>query len=326
MQTTPQKKSTNSLNIIIAIIFGVLWAFFWAIDAVVGYLLFGGACFFLVLYFYNRKLKAEAGHPTYGSERTHQAKTFTAPKPGQAVGLISVVLIALAVLAFLYNVTSSSNSTTTEEFSTNEIFVEEGTFLSKGNDSYNASMYDSAYYYYKRALVQTPDLADAWLGVGNVCYSREQKDSALWYYQKSIQVNPLYSQGRYNTAWWYYADKQYDKAISTVNRLYSDDVENIDAMQLLGDSYYAKVNYDSALIWYEKTYNKGTRSLWLCHVMAYLYDTKNDNTKAIALYKEALEYDATVIEIYDRLGELLPGSEGEEYRTEAARLKIENSN
>jgi hypothetical protein len=54
--------------------------------------------------------------------------------------------------------------------------------------------------------------------------------------------------------------------------------------------------------------------------MAYIYDTKGDNSKAIGLYQEALQYDSTIVDIYKRLGELLPNDEGNYYRTQAIRL------
>lgn len=57
--------------------------------------------------------------------------------------------------------------------------------------------------------------------------------------------------------------------------------------------------------------------------MAYIYDTKNNYDKAIPLYKEALTYDTTVVDIYTRLSELIPGEEGNYYRTQAVKLQAQ---
>ena len=93
-------------------------------------------------------------------------------------------------------------------------------------------------------------------------------------------------------------------------------------MLLAGDCYYAMRQFDEALSWYEKAYeNEGSRSRILCHIMAYLYDTKGNTARAIDLYKEALNYDSSVVEIHKRLGELLPGPDGEYYRTQAISLE-----
>ena len=76
------------------------------------------------------------------------------------------------------------------------------------------------------------------------------------------------------------------------------------------------------MIWYKNAYeNGGIRTRALCHLMAYIYDTKGDYSKAIDLYKEALSYDSTVVDIYKRLGELLPNEDGNYYRTQAVKLQ-----
>jgi hypothetical protein len=51
--------------------------------------------------------------------------------------------------------------------------------------------------------------------------------------------------------------------------------------------------------------------------MGYLYEAKNDNARAITLYKEALQYDTTTGDIYKRLGDLIPGKDGDVYRQRA---------
>lgn len=55
--------------------------------------------------------------------------------------------------------------------------------------------------------------------------------------------------------------------------------------------------------------------------MAYIYDTKGYTDTAIAFYKEALELDNTRTEIYARLGELVGGEEGSQYRQKAAQYQ-----
>jgi hypothetical protein len=55
--------------------------------------------------------------------------------------------------------------------------------------------------------------------------------------------------------------------------------------------------------------------------MAYIYDTKGNYSNAIGLYKEELRYDSTVVDIYKRLGELLPNEDGNYYRIQAVKLQ-----
>jgi Na+/H+ antiporter NhaD/arsenite permease-like protein len=82
-----QNFSKNSINLILAMVFGVVWAFFWAVDQMVTYLLFGLAVFFVALYFYNRKIEAdekEAQHTMRsraGFDSTQENKTRTSRRP-----------------------------------------------------------------------------------------------------------------------------------------------------------------------------------------------------------------------------------------------------
>jgi tetratricopeptide (TPR) repeat protein len=85
-------------------------------------------------------------------------------------------------------------------------------------------------------------------------------------------------------------------------------------------NYYEQQQYDSAKHWYSKGYENGIRNAWICHVLGYLHDRDAENEKAVALYREALEYDSSKTEIYLRLGELYPGEEGNFYRNKAAQL------
>jgi hypothetical protein len=58
--------------------------------------------------------------------------------------------------------------------------------------------------------------------------------------------------------------------------------------------------------------------------MGFLHENKQDTQRAIELYKEALNYegyDDTVADIYKRLGQLIPGDEGNVYRVKAIELQ-----
>ena len=56
------------------------------------------------------------------------------------------------------------------------------------------------------------------------------------------------------------------------------------------------------------------RGLNLCYIMGYLYQDKKEPARAISLYQEALTYDSTQVDIYQRLGELIPDNNGNYYQ------------
>jgi tetratricopeptide (TPR) repeat protein len=139
---------------------------------------------------------------------------------------------------------------------------------------------------------------------------------------KALEINPDYKEASYSKAYTYYNQKKYDQSIAVLRPLLEANPDYYDATLLLGDCYYLQKNYDEAILLYENAYtNGGSRSRVLCHIMAYIYDTKGDYEKAINLYKEALSYDSSVVDIYKRLGELIPNADGNIYRSRGALLQ-----
>ncbi|MFY7917736.1 MAG: tetratricopeptide repeat protein [Chryseotalea sp.] len=224
-------------------------------------------------------------------------------------------ILAIIIFVFGYAVVTSPN-----EDETLLGFTEEQ-LISKGDNSYTLTDYDSAFLYYSVAKQKNNNNLYALLGLGNVKYTMGQYDSALWYYQKTIAQDARFSAGRYNVAWWHYAQKKYSEAISRLHSLVRDEPQNGQALQLLGDAYYDFKDFDNAFIWYNKAYEAKYNNGWLCYVLGYLYATRNQPDRAIALYKEALYFDPNNAGIYENLADLLPGKEGEEYRKKADELK-----
>jgi len=324
--------SKNFINLLIALVLGVLWAFLWAIDQLMTYLLFGCACFFLALFFYNRKIAADERNIQKGANNRsdfNRIKTNPSiPKQPtfsndrnrpQFVILVSLAIGVVFVFTILYSVIRLTENAASADAGYSDSY-------DRAEEAYALNEYDSAYYFYKQALKEDSEMEEAWLGLGNTLHMQSKTDSSLLSYQKALEVNPGYSAARYNIGWWYYNQKQYAQAIMYSKSLVNDEPDNASALQLIGDSYYDQNQYDSAMQWYEGAYEKGSRSRWLCHVLGYLNDRGNNVDNAISLYKEALQYDTTVTEIYVRLGDLLPGQEGENYRYRAAQLKMKEGN
>jgi tetratricopeptide (TPR) repeat protein len=322
--------AANYFNLLVAFGLGTVWAFFWAVDTLLAYVLFGAASFFVVLFFYNLATSRQQGGEAFQPKETR--RPFSTPLPPQAPAssggdaakkqkasqTIFILLVFVIGLLLFFNriedfIGSGSSGTAAESFT-------------QGENFYNEAQYDSAYYSYRRALQEDPHHTDAMVGLGNTLYMRSQVDSALWYYEKAHEENPAHLQARYNIGWWYYDQKQFRKSISELKALIEQDSTQVGAVQLVGDNFYSLNEYDSAIRWYQGAYTNGARSRWLCHVMAYIYDTQNHIDQAIPLYKEAIQYDSTVVEVYVRLGELLPNQEGDVFRYKAAQLQTSQGN
>lgn len=328
---TPKSSVTNYLNLVIAFGLGIVWAVFWAIDTLLAYVLFGAASFFFVLFFYNLAASQQQGHDTFRQQAPRSSFSGASPKQastsstgGDAAKRQKTAQTIFVLLAFVIGLLLFFNRM--EDFSEEGSSENSEQSFEQGEQFYNETQYDSAYHYYRKARQQDPQQTDALIGLGNTLYMQSQVDSALWYYQKAYEENPTHIQARYNIGWWYYDQKQFRQSISELKALVEQEPSQLGAMQLVGDNFYALNEYDSAIRWYEGAYTNGARSRWLCHVMAYIYDTQNQIDQAIPLYKEAIQYDSTVVDVYVRLGELLPNQEGEVYRYKAAQLKINQGN
>lgn len=305
-------------------------ALFSSVDASIVYIFLGISGFFFFLAIYNvqwtprpfdqRKRESFSASPKGSPPFEGLRQVFSQwrikvdpskPASRKAIMIIILVIVGFVViLPILIAVSSGDNS------------YDAGYFNTIAEQHFTTGQYDSSTYYYRRALQADPDSQEALIGYGKVLSTLNQNDSAIYYFDRTLSLNEGNAAAIYNKAWVYYQQQKYAEGTEMLANLMENNSDYYDAMLLLGDFYYIQKEYDKAIPWYEKAYQDGgARSRMLCHIMAYIYDMEKNYDKAIPLYKEALSYDSTVVEIYERLGELLPGQEGNLYRVKGAALK-----
>lgn len=174
-------------------------------------------------------------------------------------------------------------------------------YFNNGENYYRNNQFDSATINYRRAISLKPDHKEALMGYAKVLQATEQYDSSILMFDRVLQIYPEYPSALYEQARTRYYQKNYDASIAQAKLLLSIDSSFVDAFQLLGDNFYTQEQYDPALIWYQHAYSKGVKNRYLCHLMGYLYQRKGDTQLAIDRYNEALQYDSTVLDIYERL-------------------------
>jgi tetratricopeptide (TPR) repeat protein len=328
-----EKKFRPQTYFIIAYVLLFAMALFWAVDDSIVYILFGAAVYFVFLGFYSglgRNAFAssrifESGSPTtrwssglgnvFQKRKASQAR-YTNPTTKPAAGKRIVVLAMAAIFVSFFLIIFGSIFNASTDYTTSL------DYFALAEQQYAMGAYDSAYINYRRAWKEDETNASAMLGYGNVMAYRKQNDSAVVMYDKALELDPDLLAASYAKAGLYYNLERYTESIAVLVPVLQENAEYYDGMLMLGDCYYALRQYDEALIWYENAYeNGGVRSSILCHIMAYIYDSKGDYSRAIVLYKEALTYDSTIVNIHKRLGQLLPGDEGNYYRTQAVVLE-----
>lgn len=319
-------------------VFLVAMALFWSVDGSLVYIFLGLACFFIFLGFYSEP-RTKPVSPRQEPRRTfvrdipqQEARTSSAESLGSILAKLReqlfrrgtgpvdarriVRFVAIGIfLAFLFPIIVSI-------FGGQDGTDDSSWYFTSAEQYYATQQYDSAYINYKRAMQLDPGNTGAIVGYGNVLVVRNERDSAIMMFNKALEIDPDNKQATYYKALAFYDQKKYNDGIAILEPLIESNPDYYDAMLLLGDCYYIQKKYDEAITWYEDAYqNGGLRSRMLCHIMAYIYDTKGDYDKAIGLYQEALGYDSSVVEIYQRLGELIPGDDGNFYRTKAAQMR-----
>jgi tetratricopeptide (TPR) repeat protein len=322
--TSEQKRKRARLYFAVATVFLFVLALVWSLGAFFVYLLLGIIIAFVSMgllawpwqkrtgaYEYRERFyQKTAGYASSkGSSKMTDPGNYTQPSESKkrlvVASIVFVFVFSAALVIVLSMVTSSDDSGTPDSN------------WQTAMQYYNEGRYDSAYTYYDRYRVQHPENEEVLFEMGNTAWNMQRLDSAVMMYDEVLKRNPAHEEARMNKARIYFDQKNYRSAETELTTLLNSNASNLDAMQLLGDVYYDQEKHTEALNWYERAYSGGQRNNWICYVMGYLYEVRNDNTRAIALYKEALQYDSTVVDIYKRLGDLIPGKDGDLYRLRA---------
>jgi predicted Zn-dependent protease len=333
---TSEKWRKSKTYFIIGYVFLMAMALFWSVDSSIVLILFSIACYFLFLGFYARPSTQKKYDESYKSpggfadtfknviQKKPAAPKYTA-RPGAASAtpeaqrrIVLAIVMAVFAVFFVFFVGSIF-------FGSSERLDEDVAYFQQAEQFYWSGNYDSASINYRRAMRANDQSAEALEGYGRVLTARDQPDSAIIMFDKALAIDPQYSRATYGKALIYFNQERNDESISLLAPVLEENPEYYDAMLLIGDCYFAQKKYDDALSWYSNAYeNGGIRSQPLCYRLAYLYDEKGNYPIAIDLYKETLTYDTTVVDIYTRLGELLPNEDGNYYRTQAVRLQQSN--
>lgn len=304
-----------------------------SIDSFFVYIFLGISVFFFILAFGARPRADQFRHGGYTrgaqpgeSDYTSFFKNRGRARPGQtevskgiskglvimAVGILLVVLLPVVVIIGL-----AGSEGDVMEYNSRW-------YIDAGDQFFGANEFDSALVNYRRGFKLDAGNTDALCGYGKALSALEQYDSALIVFNRILTMDPTQEDARYSRGQVYFVQEKYQQAIQDAEAVLRQNGSFYSAMLLAGDCYYRQQQYDPALAWYVKAYDNDIRSRDLCWLMAYIYDEKNQTDKAIALYRETLSYDSTVVEVYDRLGALLPGQPGDVFRRKAAALRLNN--
>jgi len=310
--STDQKKVNRSrVFLYLGCVFLLLMSLLSGLDDSFFYIFCGAGIYCLFLSYWSRPPEISAARNS-GSEMFSGARAFfrkqsaqgayrkPGSKPVQSKG--KVMIFASAFVFFIF----FSIVFLTIMFSDDSENYESSYYYDLGVSFKDNGQNDSAKFYLRKAFSSAERKKDSYLAYGNVLLNETAYDSALAYYDLSLNEDPDYIDAWYARSLAKYYQKEYENSRKDAFHALSLDENYDDAILLIGDDYSFEARYDSAIYWYEKAHSHGINTAPLFHAMGYVYDQLNEKQKAVSFYQQAVEYDSSKFEIYQRLSELDP--------------------
>lgn len=275
-----QQKSDRLFKIagVAALAFGITWG----LPSFFNWLFFGATTYLLFLSWYVRPREPKP----FQYERSEYQSQNPAELKQNALRRVAVIS-AMVVFGFFF------------------LLFLIGTFVSN-DESGTMTVSESNAEEFRDRLAENPNDVDALTELANRYFENSEYDSAVVYYKRILLLDNQNENALYNLGVSYYNQSQYQKSIDVLKVCAQAYPENGEACLILGHDYYDQQLQEDSFIWYTKAYEKGVRNAFLSHVLAYLYDTKGNVTRALPLYKEAIQLDSSRVDIYTRLAELEP--------------------
>lgn len=261
---------------------------------------------------YNRSERGGSFAETIRSTFRNRGGTVKGPIASSSAGRRVVLIVSSIAGGLFFLVIIMNVFTSGEEESSGSLDSSQD-----ANGLYNSGDYDASYAEYRKNILKNPSDAASYYGIASIKSTRNERDSALYYYERALEADPQLYDAAYGKAIIYFNEQNYAQSNEELKYILNRTDQYVNAFLLAGDNYYSANNYDQAIGYYQNAYRLGARSKELSNIMAYIYDVKGNQSRAIELYKETLQYDSTLVDIYKRLGELIPGEEGRTFREKA---------
>ena len=278
----------NKWKVRLAILFLVLFAFFWSLGPFFFWVLFSFAAYFVFLAFYSSDIKIsmfEQRRTPENPYRGYKSPDGAIAPPPQILFVRKIIRVFVITLAAMF-----------------AFFFLIGVFFGKDEEEVTAEPVKMT------SVPEEDNVFNTYSNKGIEFFNQAQYDSALKYYNKALLISPDEQYTLYNKALAYYMKEEYRRSISIVKKCLRKHPDYNEAWWLLGDDYFFSNNYDSAILCLEKAYNNNYSDPNFLQQMAETYLKKDNRGKAKEFYLKVIEQDTTKIEAYRKLAELDPGN------------------
>jgi len=170
----------------------------------------------------------------------------------------------------------------------------------KGMILFSQNDYRNAAPYFKQALKDSPDNAEAWLHLG-ICYSKEGLTDAVDAFKKVLTINPQSAEAYMHMGITYYTLNQPLEAIKALKESLALRPDYNEAMMHLGIAYSINKNNEAAVKALERSIDLFPDARAYYYLGASYFHLKKYD-KAIRPLMRALEQDADFLNAYLALG------------------------
>lgn len=174
-----------------------------------------------------------------------------------------------------------------------------------------------------------PDSYFGYLAKGNIYYYQSQFKEALSYLSKSEEIGEVESSILFKISYCYSKLDDYKKALEYANKMIFLDKKNPEAYYRKGFAYYNQKDIEPALKNFLEAEKLGLdQNVWggMYSRMSWIYQSKNDNEKALYYSNKALSYDVKDSFDYYRMGCLqMYGFENNTEALKYFKLSIKNA-
>ena len=173
-----------------------------------------------------------------------------------------------------------------------------------GGAFYAQNMLDIALYYNSIALMINPQLEPAHYMIAGIYTTKDYTDEAIGHLMK-IEKDSFYRhKAEQKKAEIYYSDKDYPKAISTLEKLREEQPGKLDATLLLARAFVKTDHHEKALSLYNTALNLAVpRQKWLIHFeRGQVYQESDDWMKAESDFLKALQLNSDSAVLLNHIG------------------------
>ena len=165
--------------------------------------------------------------------------------------------------------------------------------------------YEDAIEAYKAALVKNPGLIRALQGLGFSYLKLDQRSQLLDYLNTFIENNPEQIASYGVLANMYSQDKEWDKAIVTLNKGLTAEPKWQGGYSALAAVYFSQDDYENAMATYQRGIDNTTNNVLFRLQMASASEQHGDYDKAKSIYEDILAKDANIEPAINNLASLL---------------------